>query len=128
MSRHMLFGGHIDSRGPVNDEEELVAWLASTGYDSVSRDVENPGDLGETPELSLAATFKERDSLEPLNLVVLPSCTSGGDGFQATFSIVRNRPVHHPADQFHSGPPVSVAPMPVPEYSLFSSALEPITR
>src|SRR6266566_7457657 len=113
----MLFGGHVDSRGPVNDEEELVAGLASTGYDSVSRDVEDPGDLGETPELSLAATLKERDFLEPLNLVVLLSPEARGDGSQATLRIVRNRAVHDPADEFHCGPPVSFAPTPVPEYS-----------
>src|ERR1700730_871795 len=90
----MLFCGHVDPRGPINDQEELVAWLASAGQNGVGRNVENPSDLGD--ELSLAAAFKERDSLEPFNPVVLVRPPSGGDGFEATLSIVWNRPVHHP--------------------------------
>src|ERR1700730_9461306 len=118
----MLFCGHVDPRGPINDQEELVAWLASAGQNGVGRNVENPSDLGD--ELSLATAFKERDFLEPFNPVVLVRPPSGGDGFEATLSIVWIRPVHYPNDHFHSGPPVSVAPPPVPEYSLFLSALE----
>ena len=57
---HVLFGGHHDSRGPIKEQEELVAWLASTGQDGTSRDVEDPGDLGDTPELPLAAGLEER--------------------------------------------------------------------
>ena len=57
---HVLFGGHHDSRGPIKEQEELVARLAGTSQDGASRDVEDPGDLGDTPELSLAAGLKER--------------------------------------------------------------------
>src|SRR5512144_142060 len=68
---HVLLGGHVDSRGPVYDQEEFVPGLAGPGQNGVSRDVEDPGDLGDTPELSLAAPLEERDFLESFNLVVL---------------------------------------------------------
>jgi hypothetical protein len=39
----MLFGGHVDPRGPINDQEELVAWLASAARGGHATDSGLPG-------------------------------------------------------------------------------------
>ncbi len=61
---------HVDAHSSVEDEEELVSGIAHTGKHGAGRGVENSSDLGDAPELLLAASFKNRDSLE-LNLALV---------------------------------------------------------
>jgi hypothetical protein len=64
----------VADRGPPSSK-----LISPAGQNGFSRNVEDPGDLGDTPELSLAAVLKEGDFLEPLNLVFLLSPKSGGE-------------------------------------------------
>jgi hypothetical protein len=96
-----LVGGHRYPRAPVHDQKELVAGLACPRQDGIRRDIEDPRDLGDALELSLAAALKDRDFLESLDLVLLPGAGAGRDGFESILGIIGDRSVQHPADQFH---------------------------
>jgi hypothetical protein len=101
--------GHIDARGSVEDEEELVAGLVRTGKHGAGRGIKDPCDSSDAPELPLAAFLKNPDSLESLDLVPLLDGGPGRNGFQSSLGIVGDRSVHHPADEFHGAPPIRFA-------------------
>ena len=94
--RHSLLRGHLDARGAVEDEEELVAGVVRAGQHGAGRGIDDLCDPGDAPELPLAASLKNRDVLEPLDLVPLLDGGPGGDGFRSSLGIVGDSSVHHP--------------------------------
>jgi hypothetical protein len=69
----------VDVRGAIKDEEELVPGLSSMGEQGAGCGVEDSRDLGDTPNLPLAAPVEERHFLE-VNLALLLVSGSGQGG------------------------------------------------
>jgi hypothetical protein len=71
---------HIDAHSSVEDEEELVSGITNTGKYGAGGSFEDSGNPGNAPELTLAASLKNRDFLEP-DLALPSAGGSGQDGF-----------------------------------------------
>src|SRR5215470_8643623 len=89
----------LDPHGSVEDEEELISRIAGPGQYKPSGSIDDPGDAGDVSELLLGAPVEDWNGLE--SRLVVANCGSGQDRLQSMLAVVRDRAIHHAADQFH---------------------------